>query len=204
MTNQICMPRNYFFILIIIFIILTYFHNLRMLVYYDNLSKKSVRSENNKLNLIDNSYSILTDVREKSKRQLLQERDNQVIYDDLHPPERRMPEHQYPDRYVKRLINIPTRGHPDNYHLQGVLTRKQDERILQLYGRQTYPSSNQWEYYVMGKDPSGQSIKVPFESNNKKELEEDQLVNIPIFDEDNGSFTVKLYKYDVPRYNPYL
>ena len=59
----------------------------------------------------------------------------QVIYDDLHPPERRMPEHQYPDRYVKRLINIPTRGHPDNYHLQGVLTRKQDERPTRKFNK---------------------------------------------------------------------
>ena len=48
---------------------------------------------------MDNQHNMIT----RSKKNVIS--DNQVIYDDLHPPERRMPEHQYPDRYVKRLIN---------------------------------------------------------------------------------------------------
>ena len=159
---------------------------------------------NTELTQINNSHeSVLSDIRDKSKRLLLQERDRKVLHDELQAPERRLQQHQYPERYVRKLINIPTQGYPDNYHMQGVLTRTQDERILQLFGRQTHPGSNQWEYFVLGKDPSGLSIKVPLDSNNKRELEDNQEITIPIFDESKGSFTVKLYNYDVPRYNPY-
>jgi hypothetical protein len=138
------------------------------------------------------------------KRLFLKERDRDVLNDDFAPPEKREPEHSYPDRYVKRQINIPTRGSPDNYQTVGVLVRKEDERILQIFGRQKYPGSTQWEYYVSGMDSNTAPFKVPLKVNGDRELEDKQEITLPWFDESKGSFQVNIYPNDVPRYNPFV
>jgi hypothetical protein len=137
------------------------------------------------------------------KREFLVERDKQAIYNEFKAPEKRLPEHAYPDRYVRKAINIPTRGLPDNYQALGALVRKEDEKILQLFGRQTYPGSNQWEYYVSGADTYGFPNKMPISIKGNREIENSQNVDVPFLDASKGVFTANIYNYDVPRYNPY-
>ena len=138
------------------------------------------------------------------KRILLNKRDQDVLYNDFHPPEKRQPEHTYPDKYVKRLINIPTRGLPDNYQTVGVLVRKDDEKVLQLFGRQKYPGSTQWEYYVSGMDGNGFPNKMPISIKGEREIEDKQIISLPWLNESKGPFEVNIYKNDTPRYNPYI
>src|SRR5574344_1412649 len=57
------------------------------------------------------------------------------------------------------LQPYPTRGYPDNYHLLGTLISidnnkdynklEQDNQIINLFGRQKYPGSSEYEYYTM-------------------------------------------------------
>lgn len=131
----------------------------------------------------------------------LENRDRSVINDPLVAPERRVPVNQYPFN-VNSIINVPTRGYPENYQLLGLVSRKEDEKFLQLYGRPTFPGSNQWEYFIRT-EQNGFVNKIPFQYKNGKELEDGQMVDVPGMDSSKGSFKITLYNYNTPRYNPY-
>jgi len=137
------------------------------------------------------------------KRIILEDRDREAVYNDFKAPERRDPEHAYPTKSVQNLINLPTRGLPDNFHSVGVLVRRKDEKVLQLFGRQKYPGSNQWEYYVSGADSYGFPNKMPVVVKGDRELEDKQRIELPWLDKLKGDFEVNLYNYNVPRYNPF-
>lgn len=72
-------------------------------------------------------------------------------------PEQRLPrEERYRSRrdgpgrdYYSRRINIRTRGEPDDYHTVGILKKEGTDDVIPLIGRQTYPGSNQWNYFTM-------------------------------------------------------
>jgi hypothetical protein len=195
MNDNICIPKSYFFIIFIIFSIFTYFHTLRMDRYKNNdsilkptiiIKEIKSSSENNK---------------EKSIIDVLSERDVDAVKNDFKPPERRLPRHNYPTRSVQKIINIPTRGYPDNYQNLGLLVRKNDERILKLFGRQKFPGSSQWEYYIVD---SYNMQKVPLKLDGMKELSNNDVVAIPWLDTSKGKFEVKIFDYDAPRYNPHV
>ena len=133
---------------------------------------------------------------------MLSVRDHDVLYNDLYPPERRMPIYNYPNQYVKRNINIPTRGLPDNYQMLGIVLRDNTETAYSLFGRQTFPGSTQYEYYIQG-NMDGNIVKIPINIKGDKEIEDGQEINIPGTNKRKGDFKVQLYKLDTPRYNPY-
>jgi len=137
------------------------------------------------------------------KRMALETRDKDAVFNDFRAPERRDPEYAYPTNDVKNIINVPTRGLPDNYHSVGVVVRKTDEKIFQLFGREKYPGSSQWEYYVAGADNYGYPNKMPLTVKGNRELSDKERVELPWLDKKNGDFEVNLYNFDVPRYNPY-
>lgn len=137
------------------------------------------------------------------RKKYIKERDAKVLYDDLSPPERRVPEHQYPTATIKQMINIPTRGLPDDYQLLGVVLRNNTESAYNLFGRQTFPNSNQYEYYVQT-TMHNNTVKLPIKVRGDKEIMDHDEISIPGMDKSKGRFTTKLYKFDVPRYNPYL
>jgi flagellar basal body rod protein FlgG len=85
----------------------------------------------------------------------------------------------------------------------GTLVRKEDEKILQLFGRQTYPGSNQWEYYVTGADTYGFPNKMPISVRGGREIDDKQRINVHFLDKKKGDFEANIYNFDVPRYNPY-
>jgi hypothetical protein len=136
------------------------------------------------------------------KRVLLEERDRNVLDDNFKPPERRLPFHAYPEN-IKHLINIPSRGYPDNYQLMGLVIRDNTETAYNLFGRQTYPGSEQYEYYVQ-KTGINDNVKIPIQIKGNKEIEDEQEINILGTNKEKGSFKIKLYDYNSPRYNPYI
>ena len=85
----------------------------------------------------------------------------------------------------------------------GLVLRNNTETVYNLFGRQTYPGSNQYEYYVQ-KGDDNTSVKLPIKIYGDKEIEDDQVVTIPGMDGSRGQFKVKLYNYDQPRYNPFI
>jgi hypothetical protein len=128
--------------------------------------------------------------------------DYKKIYDPLENPTKRPEKYIIGDIGIRKYLNIATQGYPDNFHLIGTITNDDTSdnfnRVLKLFGRQKYPKSNEYEYYVMinmGND----NIKVNL--SNKKELYDDDVVKI---DELNKEYTVKLYKQDELIYNPFV
>jgi hypothetical protein len=83
-----------------------------------------------------------------------------------------------------------------------MVTRKNDEKILQLFGRPTFSGSTQWEYYVRS-EKEGFVNKIPIQTKNQREIQEGDEVNIPGMNSENGKFNVTLFNYNTPRYNPY-
>lgn len=155
------------------------------------------------LYFIDNNHTKTFVNDTTTRKNYLKERDAKVVYDDLSPPERRVPEHQYPTATVKQMINIPTRGLPDDYQLLGLVLRDNTETAYNLFGRQTFPNSNQYEYYVQA-TMHNNTVKLPIKVRGDKEIMDHDEISIPGMDKSKGRFTVKLYKFDTPRYNPYL
>jgi len=86
----------------------------------------------------------------------------------------------------------------------GIVSRDSDEKVMQLFGRQLYPGSSQYEYYIRGKDLSGLEIKFPLSLENNKELYNNDTVSISQMNNDKGDFVVTLYELDAPKYNPYI
>lgn len=136
------------------------------------------------------------------KRIELNNRDTKVLKDSFSPPERRVPEYQYP-QIIKNNINIPTRGIPENYQLMGIASRDTTETNFNLFGRQTYPGSSIYEYYVESTS-IGSNYKIPIQVNGNKEISDGDKIKIKGTDQTKGDFTVNLYKFDNPRYNMYI
>ena len=145
------------------------------------------------------------------------DRDLAVINDPLYPPLQR----NYNVPNIKLMpINIETRESGGDYQQMGILHKNEnidkaidkpgnnDESvILGLYGKQTYKGSNRWLYYVISEK---NSIKIPLKLENVdctgdnrgcKELIDGDSINVPQY---NGEFQVNIYKFDAPRYIPYV
>lgn len=127
-------------------------------------------------------------------------RDQSVVNNPLAPPERRVEIQQYPTV----LFNEKTRGTPDNYHMVGLLYNDDNtvDKKYQLYGRRVYPGSYEWEYYVRGVDSGGLEFKFPIELDNQREIRDNTQITLPF--DSNNVYSVKIYEYDQPRYNPYV
>ena len=201
MSDTICLPKEHYIILFIVFTIITlyYIYSINQKNFKLDLNNP-LTSQSEKIKEIINRPIIIPFVKKKI---FLKKRDKKVVNYDFVPPERRVPEHVYPDREVKNIINIPSRGLPDNYQSVGVLARIQDEKILQLFGRQKYMGSNQWEYYVTGMDRYGFPNKMPIKVKGDKELYDKDKIDLDWLDKSKGNFEVNLYNFDVPRYNPF-
>lgn len=132
----------------------------------------------------------------KQRKDPFMKRDEAVLNNPLVAPFRRMARHIYGKNQIP--INFPTRGYADNFQYIGNLIRRSDEKLVKLFGRQTYPGSTQYEYYGMMSDNGGSQIKVQI--SNTKELYNGDTVNIPILN--NSTFIVQMHKLDEPRYNP--
>jgi ribosomal protein L34E len=206
MSENICIPKSYFLIIFALIIVLTYFHGVRMKNILPTQNYKA--PENKVIILQEKKYNKnnqkSTDSPLAQKIKTLRKRDVDSAENTFKPPERRLPRHSYPNRSVKQLINIPTRGYPDDYHNIGMLVRKNDEKVLKLFGRQKFPGSNQWEYYVIGNDPNGLNNKIPLSIPGNKELFSNDTIAVPWLDQSKGKFELKLFDYDAPRYNPFI
>jgi hypothetical protein len=164
----------------------------------NNLNNNNDLLINNNNNLINNNM-MNEDI---IKRVILNSRDRNVLNDNFKPPERRLPFHAYPEN-IKNIINIPSRGYPDNYQLMGLVIRDNTETAYNLFGRQTYPGSNQYEYYVQ-RTGVNDNVKIPIQIKGNKEIEDGQEIDIIGTNKEKGSFMIKLYDYNSPRYNPFI
>ena len=111
----------------------------------------------------------------------------------------------YPPRKSYQPINIHTRGESNTYQQVGFLHNNSNK--LPVYGKQTYPGSNKYNYYTNSDDYH--SIKLPILKNNKDctddmgcdELQNNDNITVTSY---NDSFEFTSYNFDKPRYIPYV
>lgn len=129
--------------------------------------------------------------------------DYNKMFDPLEEPARRVPRHELYPMYLKGLLDLPTRGYPDNFTQIGILIRQddnnKDNKILRLFSRQEYPGSSTYEYYTAINNGNDQ-IKIPLRVKHR-ELYEDDIVYVKEMDAD---YKVQLHRYDQPRYYPFV
>ena len=224
MNQKICFDSNLFIFGIIAFSMIIYLNN--------NLNKKQNNERFNEVkklrsrNDIDNSCNnVVEDDKFKNHSsntlisakyykpsiykplidKLIDRRDTDAVNDPLKPPNRRLPRHIYPDHVKDFIFEQPTRGYPDNYHYYGNLIRREDNKIVKLYGRQMYPGSNQYEYYGITSDGVGSAeVKIPVNTKNNKELYDKDKIDIDFLDSTKGEFILYMNDFDRPRYNPFV
>jgi hypothetical protein len=153
------------------------------------------------------------------------DRDRVAINDRLYPPFMRN-YHSDETGMVKMEpgakglpINVETRGSGGDFQQIGILYKDSvaddekvpgnntDSNVLPLYGKPTYKGSNRWIYYTS--TDKFQPIKIPIAVNGTDctddrgcdEISNGQSITVPSY---NGSFKVKIYQFDKPRYIPYV
>jgi hypothetical protein len=207
MENTICLTKSQLGVLLFIFIGITILSNYKNKDsdYLLNKIANSISDLQTTTQVAKTNNDTITHIidPELEKRIMLTNRDQNVLLNDFTPPERRVPSHAYPNSVIKQQFNIPTRGIPDNYQLLGIVMRDNTETAYNLFGRQTFPGSNQYEYYVQG-NLDRNIVKIPITINGDREIEDGQIITIPGTSALKGNFQVKLYKLDVPRYNPMI
>jgi len=181
---------------IIFFSKLVNMENIELLIIFCillGLSNWFIYIQNNKYP----KYNYDDNILEKLNKYIIELKNNNQILEknliyreneNIIPPER------------KYMINFPTRGFPDDYQLIGILIELQDktmkDKVYNLYGRQTYPGSNLYEYYVHAIIDNN-NIKIPLSYN--KEIFDGQEIKIM---KNTEIYKVKLYPYNLPRYIP--
>ena len=210
MENNVC-PVGFICInhlnaigIISVFIIIIYVVNKEN---YNNLfSKMNVLEQQ-----IDSTMDSQNQNQESSYYNNLQSNNitpDEALKDRLYPP------------YRKHVpINIETRESGGDFQQVGILSKNNisddskapgnntDSNILPLYGKPLYRGANKWLYYT--ETDKYNPIKVPINVNNQDctddtgcpELYDGGVVNIPSY---NGNFNVKIYKFNKPRYIPYV
>jgi len=192
-------------LVLIVFLVGTVYYQLQKinkLVLDQKTDIDSSQILENQVNKDNYQKNILNEEIEFRKK--LKDRDYKVVEDPLTPGERRLPSHQVPRGIFKRSTNIPTRGQPDNFQYLGNLVRDTDDKILPVFGRQEYPGSDYYEYYLMLNQDGNFGLKLPLKGGKAiREIEEDDVVEVDYFKSTPGDFRFKPFDYDVPRYNPY-
>lgn len=115
------------------------------------------------------------------------------------------PRRYYDSRYHPRKamrVNVPTRGEPPSYQQVGLLQGTEDpQNVKPLYGRQTYPGSNQWNYFTS--TDSHLATKIPIELGSRdctdehgcKELHKNETLHVL-----DKNYKVNIYGTIAPRY----
>jgi len=130
----------------------------------------------------------------------VKEYDYKKLIDPLQEPTKRVDRYLLGPLEYRNMFNYPVRGYHDSPHWIGLLINNDDttdNKIIKLFGRQKYPSSNQYEYYTiinMGMD------KIKIHIDHTKELYDNDNVEIK---ELGKIYYVKLNKNDDYEYNPY-
>lgn len=109
----------------------------------------------------------------------------------------------YSNKYNKKentqINSLSDKGKHENLHDHHNNNEDKD-KILKLFGREKYPNSTEYEYYVIINTGMNDYIKY-FLENQRKELYDGDSVYIDIL---KSNYTLKTLKNKTFEYNPYL
>ena len=201
----ICIENMTLFILVIIFIVVTYLYYKTFLKDSENVTKHEYKPQY-VLIPTPSSTTILT-----SGTPLLSTIDtrNSPMDNVYSPPAK-------DGTYFRRdsgdplglPINVQTRSVNDSYQQIGILTRKSNELILPLMGRQLTTGNYKWQYYTMT-TTGNMNTKLPISMNGKSCTSEygcDSLSNgdIVYVEGYSDTFRVTLYENATFNYIPFV
>lgn len=108
----------------------------------------------------------------------------------------------------RSVFAVPSRGEPGKFKKLGLLRRSSDNKTVKLFGRQKYPGSSKYDYYVRSVEDGSMNIRIPLEDDFNDEIFDGDEINIPFFDEDGSEGKFKFLEtgeiYEAPRYNPWV
>ena len=114
-------------------------------------------------------------------------------------------EYPYRPRVGRKMpMNIATRGTPKDYETVGYLKNEEEKSMQKLFGRETYPGSNNWNYFAMSDDyhqiaiPLNVGDKDCTKENGCKEIYDNEVLNI-----DGKENKATIYEINPYRYSPY-
>jgi hypothetical protein len=136
---------------------------------------------------------------------IITEYDYRNLNDPLKEPGRRPSRDVIAPLIGNPHLNIPTRGYPDSFSIQGYLvddtaTKKDDNKIIKLFGRQQFTGSSEWTYYVEIYNGGGHD-KIKFELDRQRELFDEDKVYVDLI---KRNYKVKLLRTKGLEYNPFL
>lgn len=208
-------------------IILTLVFGIIIIITRDkNTNKETDDSLKKQIKHIEEKQSQLSqqiqnhDSEKTNKNLVVINRDKELMENPLLPPHRRNYYIEGPNYVSKGVpINIETRGYAGDYQQIGMLYRDEvsdqdkqignnsETNILPLFGKPMYSNSSKWTYYTSS--DKFNNVKIPINYKGRDctddygcdEIYDQDLINIPAY---NGNFKVKIYKFDKPRYIPYI
>lgn len=134
--------------------------------------------------------------------------DQRVLNDPFKDPKSRPPRHiigpMLTHPYATQF-NYPTRGFRDDYSQFGYLVDQKastddSNKILLLFGREKWPNSSEYEYYVVFQ--SGDKERKYDLDRYHRELYNGDKVTVDILN--NRDYTVSLFKKEALEYNPFV
>lgn len=155
-----------------------------------------------------------------NNRQIIKNYDHRILSDPFKDPKNRMENDVISDLNVYDNFNISTHGKLNDFHVIGVLNLSNQipenkeigpfdqkeivnnatiyNNVLQLYGRQKYAGSREYEYYTTITS-GNQTLKIPIFNKHKQELYDGDKVFIK---ELNKYYVVSKYPNEEIEYIP--
>jgi hypothetical protein len=207
--NNVCFDKSYFTILIILITAIAFYN---WYSYHNHIKKLQeipiVTHSPANFSLQEASYPednvITTTSTIATPTDIITEYDYGNIMDPLQQPGRRASRFDIGPMIHNPHFNIPTRGYPDTFSLQGYLVSDDEDphdpnRIIRLYGRQTYPTSYEWEYYVEV-NVANDKLKTDLH-RQRREIFNGDKVYVPLI---KKNYTASLLKNNTLEYNPFI
>lgn len=186
-----------------------------------DLFNKTLELDNIKKNMTKQNTNMDIFVNQEFVNKEFVNSNSEKIYNPLVPPLKT--NYHFTNPSINKMpINIETRESGGDYQQIGMVHKTDfinkdlsvanpgfnDESVLlALFGKPVYKASRNWNYYVLShKD----NIKIPVINNNNNctdntngcsELNNNDIIDIEQY---NGKFKIQLYKFDAPKYIPYI
>ena len=216
-NGYICINHfNAFGIIIVVLIILYVVNKENYAKLYSkitNLESESISLEN--VNHVENPPKV-NNIKYTNEHSTNTTNNRRLINDPLYPPLSRNP---HIETSKGLPINIETRETGGDFQQIGIISKdsvtdnnekpgnNNDSVILPLYGKPTYRGSTKWLYYT--ESDRNNAIKIPLTIAGRdctddigcSELNDGDKISINSY---NGDFNVKIYKFNKPRYIPFV
>ena len=211
-----CFDKNTFFLIVVVCILLVVFFIHKNTNKFKDIEIKINNDKSKVVKVLKKLYNAQASNTMINEANFVANRVMDRIKNPLTPPEKIYPSRLFPSIGLPPPppgiipINIPTRGPPTGFQQVGVLVEDSggSDKLIPLYGEQTYNGSKQWRYYTSS--DGFQSVKLNVLHKNKNCMDEygcDEIYDgndATVNGYSGKTFKANIYKNASPRYIPYV